>query len=167
MPHISFATPIGDLSLFEEDGALVAVEWGRAQSDQHGGGKTTPLLERARRQIEDYLAGRRRSFDLPLAPAGSAFQKRVWQAIARIPFGQTRSYGEIAHQVDSAPRAVGGACGRNPLAIIVPCHRVLASRGAIGGYSGGGGLDTKRQLLALEGHVARRPRDRAASSPLI
>jgi methylated-DNA-[protein]-cysteine S-methyltransferase len=146
MPHISFATPIGDLSLFEEGGKLVAVEWGRA-----GGGKSTPLLDRARKQLDEYFDGKRRKFNLPLAPLGTPYQKKVWAAIARIPFGQTKSYGDIAHETDSGPRAVGGACGRNPIGIIVPCHRVLGSHGSIGGYSGAGGLVTKKQLLKLEG----------------
>ena len=146
MPHISFATPFGDLSLFEEKGALVAVEWGRA-----GGGKPTPLLKRARKQLDEYFDGKRTKFDLPLAPQGTDFQKRVWAAIARIPYGQTASYGDVAHQVDSGPRAVGGACGRNPLGVIVPCHRVLGSQGRIGGWSGIGGLAAKKQLLRLEG----------------
>jgi methylated-DNA-[protein]-cysteine S-methyltransferase len=151
MPHISFATPLGDLSLFEEKGALVAVEWGRAAMDKERGGKSTPLLDRARKQLDEYFDGKRTKFDLPLAPSGTAFQKKVWAAIARIPYGQTASYGDVAHQVDSGPRAVGGACGKNPIGVIVPCHRVLGSQGTIGGYSGGGGLVTKKQLLKLEG----------------
>lgn len=146
MPHISFATPIGDLSLFEENGKLVAVEWGRA-----GGGKATPLLDKARKQLDEYFDGKRRKFDLPLAPAGTPYQKKVWAAVARIPFGQTKSYGDLAHETDSGPRAVGGACGRNPIGIIVPCHRVLGSHGTLGGYSGTGGLVTKKALLKLEG----------------
>lgn len=146
MPYISFATPIGDLSLFEEGGKLVAVEWGRV-----AGGKSTPLLDRARRQLEEYFEGKRKKFDLPLAAAGTAYQKKVWAAIARIPYGHTKSYGDLAHETDSGPRAVGGACGRNPIGIIVPCHRVLGSQGSLGGYSGGAGLDTKKRLLKLEG----------------
>jgi methylated-DNA-[protein]-cysteine S-methyltransferase len=149
MPHIAFPTPFGDLSVFEEAGALVAVEWGRAG----GASKPTPLLERARKQLEEYFDGKRRKFDLPTRVDGTPFQRRVWDAIARIPYGQTASYGDLAHQLDSGPRAVGGACGRNPIGVIVPCHRVLASQGAIGGYSGGQGLVTKKQLLHLEGAI--------------
>lgn len=151
MPYISFATPIGDLSLFEEKGKLVAVEWGRAQSDKNGGGKSTPLLDRARKQLDEYFDGKRKKFDLPLALSGTPYQVKVWTAIARIPFGQTKSYGDLAHETDSGPRAVGGACGRNPIGIIVPCHRVLGSHGSLGGYSGAGGLETKKRLLKLEG----------------
>ena len=109
------------------------------------------MLHRAKGQILDYLAGRLRAFDLPLAPAGSVYQRRLWRALQEIPFGETRSYGMIAHQLDSGPRAVGQACGRNPLPLLVPCHRVLAAGGKLGGYSGGNGLATKRHLLQLEG----------------
>jgi methylated-DNA-[protein]-cysteine S-methyltransferase len=146
MPHIAFPTPFGDLSLFEERGALVAVEWGRAA----GTSKPTPLLKRARKQIDEYFEGKRKKFTLPFSLTGTEFQKRVWMAIARIPYGHTASYGDVAHQVDSGPRAVGGACAHNPIGLIVPCHRVLASQGQIGGY-GTGGLALKRQLLRLEG----------------
>jgi len=146
MPQLSLHSPLGDLTLSEEDGALVSVDWGWSPMQQ-----PTPLLKRAKEQLEQYFDGKRRSFDLPLSASGSAFQKRVWNAIAAIPYGATRSYADIARDTDSAPRAVGGACGRNPLAILVPCHRVLAAGGAIGGYSGGEGLETKRNLLRLEG----------------
>jgi methylated-DNA-[protein]-cysteine S-methyltransferase len=146
MPQLSMHSPIGDLTLSEEDGVLVAVDWGWSPM-QH----ETPLLRRAKDQLDEYFDGTRSRFDLPLAPAGTPFQKRVWKAIAAIPPGATRTYAELAREVDSAPRAVGQACGRNPLAVLVPCHRVLASGGAIGGYSGGDGLETKRSLLRLEG----------------
>lgn len=145
MAYLSFSSPVGDLTLFEEDGALVALEWGRAEN-----GSETPLLRGARRQIDDYFVGRRRAFDLPLSPAGSPFQRRVWEAMRAIPFGDRRSYGEIAAEIGSAPRAVGGACGRNPLPILIPCHRVVAANGRLGGYSGEGGAVTKRSLLDLE-----------------
>jgi methylated-DNA-[protein]-cysteine S-methyltransferase len=146
MPHLAFATPLGDLTLFEEDEALVAIDWGHA-----AGGRATPLLREAQRQIEAYFDGDLRDFDLPLAPAGTPFQRRLWAELQRIPYGRTASYGDIAHRLDSGPRAVGGACGRNPLPIVVPCHRVLAAGKKIGGYSGLDGLDTKRFLLRLEG----------------
>ena len=89
-------------------------------------------------------------FDLPLAPAGTAFEGRVWAAMQAIPYGETRCYGDLAEATGSAPRAVGRACGKNPIPIVVPCHRVLAKTG-LGGYSGDGGLVTKQRLLALEG----------------
>lgn len=148
MPHVSFATPLGDLTLIEEDGALVAAHWGRRSGRPR---PATALLAEARRQVEEYLAGRRRRFDLPVRFQGTPFQAEAWEAIRRIPFGATRSYGDIAHDIGSGPRAVAGACARNPLCIIVPCHRVIGSGGRLGGYSGYGGLETKKRLLALEG----------------
>jgi methylated-DNA-[protein]-cysteine S-methyltransferase len=146
MPHLSFTTPLGELTLFEEDDRLVALEWGRAQP-----GVETPLLAQAAAQLNDYFDGRRRSFDLPLGPRGSSFQLAVWSELRRIPYGQVVRYGDLARHLATAPRAVGSACGRNPLPIIVPCHRVLAANGHLGGYSAPGGLGTKRFLLGLEG----------------
>lgn len=148
MSYLSTNTPVGPLTLFEEDGAIVAVEWGwPPDSDE----PPASVLERARDQIDAYFEGRLTAFDLPLAPIGTAFQQKVWQALARIPFGATRTYGELATELGTAPRALGGACGRNPLPILIPCHRVLASNRTLGGYSGLDGIDTKRFLLNLEG----------------
>ena len=110
----------------------------------------TPVLRRAADQLADYFAGRRQSFDLPLAEPATPFQARVRAAMLAIPFGETRSYGEIAKQVGGVPRAVGQACGANPVPVVVPCHRVLGAGGSIGGFSGGSGAPTKRKLLALE-----------------
>jgi methylated-DNA-[protein]-cysteine S-methyltransferase len=161
MPHLTVPSPVGPLSLVEEDGCLTKLDWRAAE-----GGEETKLLVEARAQLAAYFAGRLRQFDLPLALGGSRHQQQVWQAMQRIPYGETRSYGEVASELGSAPRAIGGACGRNPVAIIVPCHRILASGRAIGGYSGGAGLATKRSLLALEGatiagrrELPRRPSD--------
>jgi methylated-DNA-[protein]-cysteine S-methyltransferase len=146
MTHsLAIDSPVGQLTITEADGAVVRIQWG----DCGDGGKT-PLLAEAARQLDAFFEGRLREFDLPLRPQGSAFDHRVWAAMQQIPYGQTRRYGELAMAVGSAPRAIGGACGRNPIPIVVPCHRVLAS-GGFGGYSGGQGLATKRALLALEG----------------
>lgn len=150
MPHLSFNSPLGFLTLHEDAGALIALDWGRAP-----GGGASPLLAAAKAQVEAYFAGRRWSFDLPLRPPGTEFQKSVWRAMRAIPFGRTRSYGDLARDLASAPRAVGGACGKNPLPLLIPCHRVLGARGALGGYSGGDGLDTKRWLLAHEARIAK------------
>lgn len=111
----------------------------------------TPLLLRAFAQLEEYLAGKRREFDLPLAPAGTVFQRRVWDALLQIPYGQTRSYRQIAEAADSPKgyRAVGMANNRNPIAVFIPCHRVIGADGSMVGY--GGGLDIKEYLLRLEG----------------
>ena len=119
------------------------------------------------------LLGSRRSFDLPVSSAGTVHDHAVWQALRDIPPGETRSYGDIARTVRSSPRAVGGACGRNPLPIIVPCHRIVAAGGALGGYSGPGGLQTKQFLLKLEGAceadgvpLPRKPPDSPICLPL-
>lgn len=110
-----------------------------------------PLLAEAGAQLDAYFAGRLERFSLPLAPPGSDFQRRVWQALGAIPYGERATYGELAHRLGLAPgaaRAVGTAVGRNPLSIVVPCHRVVGSKGALTGYAGG--LERKRALLDLE-----------------
>ncbi len=103
----------------------------------------------ARSQLAEYFAGEREDFDLPLAPQGTPHQQKVWETLRAIPFGQTTTYGAIAAQTGSVPRAVGHAVGHNPIGIVIPCHRVVGANGALTGYAGG--LDRKRQLLALEG----------------
>jgi methylated-DNA-[protein]-cysteine S-methyltransferase len=148
MPCLTIPSPLGPITLAERNEHLTSLDWrGSTEHDE------TPLLREARRQLAAYFARRLRDFDLPIALDGTAFRQRVWAAMQAIPYGETRSYGEIAMELGSAPRAVGGACGKNPVAIIVPCHRILASGRQIGGYSGGAGIATKRSLLALEGAV--------------
>ncbi len=120
MPSLSIPSPVGQLTIDEQDDAIVAIRWADAPS-----GNGSPLLAEAARQLAAYFDGRLSHFDLPLAPAGSPFDQRVWSAMRAIPYGQTRSYGELAHDTSSAPRAVGRACGRNPIPIVIPCHRVL------------------------------------------
>jgi methylated-DNA-[protein]-cysteine S-methyltransferase len=146
MPQLSLHSPVGDLTLSEADGALVALDWGWAP-----GQRETRMLGQARRQLEAYFDGDPAPFELPLAPAGSDFQRRVWERMGAIPLGRTLSYGELARELGSAARAVGAACGANPIPIIVPCHRVIAADGGLGGYSGQGGVETKQALLRLEG----------------
>jgi len=109
-----------------------------------------PVLKKAANELHDFLAGKRKDFTVPLHAEGTAFQRKVWQQLARIPFGQTITYGELARRVGrpDASRAAGAACGQNPHAIIVPCHRVVAKSGALQGFAGG--LETKKRLLALE-----------------
>jgi len=141
---LAIDSPVGRLTLSATPETIVSISWADApQGEPHA------LLIEAERQLEAYFAGRLTAFDLPLAPAGSAFDRRVWQAMRQIPYGQTRSYGELAMEVGSAPRAIGGACGRNPIPIVIPCHRVVARNGR-GGYSGGSGPATKDTLLTLE-----------------
>jgi len=144
--QITVASPVGDLVVSELNGRIVAVDWGRALRETE-----TPLLAAAAQQLNAYFYCGLKRFELPLAPAGSRFQQAVWREMRRIPCGRTRSYADLARAVDSAPRAVGGACARNPIPILIPCHRVVAADGRIGGYSAPGGLDVKRFLLELEG----------------
>jgi len=146
MPTITIPSPVGPLTIEQEGDAIVAMHWGRAPKEA-----PTPLLQEAARQLGEYFAGARRDFDLPLRPEGSPLEQSVWAAMARIPYGQTRSYGEIAGEVGDTAQSVGSACGSNPIPVIIPCHRVLAAQGKLGGYSGAGGLKTKTALLVLEG----------------
>ncbi len=148
MPSLSIPSPIGQLTIDASDDVIVAIRWADAPA-----GNGSPLLAEAARQLAAYFDGRLSHFDLPVAPAGSPFETSVWSAMQEIPYGETRCYGDLAHRVGSAPRAVGRACGRNPIPIVIPCHRVLAKAG-LGGYSGVGGLATKQRLLALEGAAA-------------
>lgn len=140
----SIDSPLGRLSVAECDGAVSALHWTGPQVAPE-----TPVLREAVAQLEAYFAGRLRDFDLPLAPAGSAFQQQVFAAMSAIPYGTTRTYGDLAKDLDGFAQAVGQACGANPIPVIIPCHRVLAA-GGLGGYSGDGGLETKIALLKLE-----------------
>lgn len=149
MPCLSIPSPIGRLTIEEEGDAIVAIGWTET-GDDRAASNGSALLAAAAAQLDAYFAGRLTRFDLPLVPAGTPFERRVWTAMAEIPYGEIRCYGELAETVGSAPRAVGRACGRNPIPVVIPCHRVLARTG-LGGYSGTGGLATKRYLLALEG----------------
>lgn len=139
-------SPLGRLTIFEEGGAITALIWGGKSA-----GKPTKLLEDAKRQLAAYFAGKRKEFDLPLLSEGSPDEQRIWALMAKIPYGETRSYGDLARDLHLDPRAVGHACGRNPLPIFLPCHRVVSADGELGGYSGNGGAETKRKLLVLEG----------------
>jgi len=148
-------SPVGTLSLVATDSVLVALVWRThghsrvpfetaAEDPQH------PVLRETTRQLREYFAGTRREFDLPLEFRGTDFQRRVWAALLKIPYGETRNYGQIAEQLGNpaAVRAVGAANGRNPIAIIAPCHRVIGMSGDLTGF--GGGLDAKAYLLSLE-----------------
>ncbi len=146
MPQLSLHSPLGELTLSEEDGALVALDWGWVPEQSE-----SALLGEARHQLERYFDGDPAPFELPLAPPGSDFQRRLWTRLRAIPAGRTLSYGALARELGSAARAVGAACGSNPIPIIVPCHRVIAADGGLGGYSGQGGIETKQTLLRLDG----------------
>jgi methylated-DNA-[protein]-cysteine S-methyltransferase len=143
--------PIGEIGIAEDNGAISRVVFRDSKKNFSSSVVAeTPLIKKAAAQLAEYFAGKRVKFDLPLAPAGTEFQRSVWQALLTIPFGKTRSYGEIAVQIGNpkACRAVGMANNRNPIAIIIPCHRVIGRDGSLVGY--GGGLDIKRYLLDLE-----------------
>lgn len=153
--HTTVESPIGDLTLVNDGAVLVGLY---LHEHRHGpeadrlGAVSTRGFEAAVEQLGQYFAGERKTFDLPLAPAGTEFQRRVWSELRRIPYGQTRTYAQIAAGVDggrtTAVRAVGAANGRNPISIIVPCHRVVGSDGSLTGYAGG--VERKAFLLALE-----------------
>lgn len=140
-------SPIGPLTLRGKAGALTALGFGDARE---GDGPSSPLLERAARELAEYFAGERRVFSIPLDPAGTPFQRKVWDALREIPYGETASYREIAARIGNpkACRAVGMANGRNPISIFIPCHRVIGAGGQLVGYAGG--LDIKKALLELE-----------------
>src|ERR1051325_5433810 len=143
MPTLSIPSPVGRLTIEEADDRIVAIRWGDGDA-----GNGSPLLAEAARQLAAYFDGSLSRFDLPLAPHGTQFEGRVWTAMQAIPYGETRTYGVPAHATDSGPRAVGRACGRNPIPIVIPCHRVLA-RGSLGGYSGSAGRGAARPHRAL------------------
>ncbi|GMU53212.1 MAG: methylated-DNA--protein-cysteine methyltransferase [Candidatus Xenobia bacterium] len=144
---LTMESPLGPLTLTARHNRLVEILFGESSDGKSG----EPVLHEARRQLEEYFAGSRRTFDLPLGASGTPFQMEVWSALIRIPFGQTASYAEVAQRIGRprAVRAVGAANARNPLAIVVPCHRVIGSDGQLTGYAGG--LEIKRWLLAHEG----------------
>ena len=148
--YLSMNSPVGPLTLFEEAGALIVLEWGRVPA-----ANASPLLTEATRQLTAYFDGQLEDFDLPLNPAGTEFQQRVWSAMREIPYGRTETYGDLAKRIgadgNTSARAVGGACGANPLPILIPCHRVTGAGGRLTGYSAGEGVETKRNLLRLEG----------------
>lgn len=150
MDLLQYDSPVGTLCLAARGDALTALLW-PGQAVPEGEERETPVLREARRQLEAYFAGALREFDLPLRLEGTPFRLRVWEQLRQIPYGRVISYGELARRLGQpgAARAVGGANHHNPISIIVPCHRVIAAGGGLGGY--GGGLERKRALLQLEG----------------
>ncbi len=153
MPIRYFDSPIGRLALEAEGDALTGVRWA-SRTERSRGEANSPILKEAARQFDRYFKGKLKRFDLKITEqTGTPLQHKIWRAMRTIPFGEAATYGGLARQLGTGPRAVGTACARNRLVIVTPCHRVLASGGAIGGYSGGEGLPTKRKLLALEGVV--------------
>lgn len=150
MNGTTMKTPVGGLLICEDGNGICGVYFGNVLPDE-AVREETPLLKEAVKQLNEYFAGERREFTLPLSMEGTAFQKRVWEALCAIPYGETRTYGQIAAQIENpgGSRAVGMANHNNPVAIIVPCHRVVGAGGKLTGYAGGLGI--KRALLELEG----------------
>ena len=156
--HIRYPSPVGELTIAAAGERLIAVviagqKYEAAHLRGAGEERETPVLQQARRWLDVYFSGGRpeNTATLPLAPQGTVFQVRVWQELLRIPYGTTVTYGELAKRLHSSPRAVGSAVGRNPLSILIPCHRVLAADGSLHGYAGG--LANKEKLLRLEGCI--------------
>ena len=153
--YIRYCSPLGMLTVTEEDGALTAlVIDGQKYAERHLTGEgtehETPVLHKARLWLDSYFSGEAPEVSgLLLSPKGTAFQKKVWQELLNIPYGTTDTYGALAGRLGSSARAVGSAVGRNPISIIIPCHRVLAADGSLTGYAGG--LENKEKLLQLEG----------------
>ena len=145
--HYTYETGLGSVTIIEEDGALLAISM---QRSLEGVEKETSLTKEAYTQLSEYLKGKRKTFDLPFKMRGTQFQLQVWNALLDIPYGETRSYKQIAEAIGNpkAVRAVGMANNRNPLLIIVPCHRIIGKNGSLVGYAGG--LDKKEFLLRLE-----------------
>jgi methylated-DNA-[protein]-cysteine S-methyltransferase len=148
-------SPVGELKLVASDKGLVAILWEndsprRVRLSELVTNEKHPVLVETERQLDEYFAGKRKAFSVPLDMRGTRFQQDVWAALLAIPFGETRSYGQLAKQLGNprASRAVGAANGKNPVSIIVPCHRVIGSSGKLTGFAGG--LDTKAHLLNLE-----------------
>ena len=141
-------TPVGRLCIGEKDGAITRVTWSRIPSDAVE--EETELIRACKKELDEFFQGKRKTFDLPLAPAGTTFQKKVWDALREIPYGETRTYGEIAAAVENPKgfRAVGMANNKNPIAILIPCHRVIGANGKLVGYAAG--VEKKNWLLELE-----------------
>ncbi|QOY63369.1 methylated-DNA--[protein]-cysteine S-methyltransferase [Lysobacter sp. H21R4] len=148
-------SPVGPLLLAADGDGLRLIEFSQPRHPVKRSAEwregTLPVLDATRTQLDEYFAGRRTGFDMPLSPQGTLFQRDIWTALAQIPYGQTISYGAVATRAGhaGAMRAVGAAVGRNPVPIVVPCHRVMGADGSMTGFSGG--LPVKRQLLVLEG----------------
>ncbi len=149
---LAVQSPVGTLSVFENQEQIIAVTWDDRNVDVQ-----SPLLREARDQLEAYFSGRLRFFDLPLNLTGSDFLKTVCREMLKIPYGETSTYGAIAKTLKSSAQPVGGACGRNPIPILIPCHRVMGANDKMTGFSGAGGVATKHQLLAHEGWQPAEP----------
>lgn len=151
-----YETRLGRIRIAEEEGQIIELVFGDDSFPGEAHIEETEILKEANLQLQEYLDGKRKNFDLPLHPKGTEFQKRNWAALSRIPYGETRTYGQIAEEIGCprGARAVGLANNKNPISIIIPCHRVIGANGKLVGY--GGGLDKKIALLELEGIQVRK-----------
>ncbi len=161
--YVTLESPIGELLLLGDGAVLTGLHMQAGRKPvpiQPGWRRCDAPFDDVRAQLEQYFSGRRTAFDLPLALGGTLFQRSVWRAVQEVPYGKTITYGELARRLDrpSAARAVGRANGQNPIAVVVPCHRVVGTDGTLTGY--GGGLERKQLLLDLEGIPTNRPRAR-------
>jgi methylated-DNA-[protein]-cysteine S-methyltransferase len=145
----TISSPVGKISLLANESSLLSLKWGEEVTVKHS--ESNSIIEKAESQLEEYFSGKRFAFDIPLAPQGTAFQQLVWQQLLKISYGERMTYGEQARLLErpKAARAVGAANGKNPIGIIIPCHRVIGATGHLTGFAGG--LRVKQQLLELEG----------------
>lgn len=150
---VHLPSPFGPLSILESKGRINSLQWGDKSQ-----GELSDVLIEARYQLRAYFSGKLKNFELPLDIKGSEFQKNVCLLIQQIPYGETRSYGDLAKNLSSSARPVGGACGRNTIPIIIPCHRVMGANKKMTGFSGLGGIKTKEDLLRHEGWSPENPR---------
>lgn len=145
MSQLSVHSPIGDLTISEEEGEIVSLDWGWSPFQEEN-----EILLKTKFLLDQYFDDENPTFDLPLNPHGTEFQKNVWKIMCEIAYGKILTYGDISDRLNSHARAVGMACGANPIPIIIPCHRVIGKNGKLTGFSGGEGIETKRYLLELE-----------------
>ena len=144
--EIIFKTSIGNIQLASKNKKIVAIQFTTKKVKQ----SNLVLLNKAKKQIEEYILGQRKLFDIKINPEGTKFQKTVWKKLYTIPYGKTVSYLKLANSLNTSPRAIGNACGKNPLLIVIPCHRVLSIRKELKGFSALGGIITKKKLLKIE-----------------
>ena len=145
---ITVHSPIGILTIFGNSKHIFSLQWNKKSLFS-----SNPLLNETAKQLKAYFENQLQVFSIPLSPHGTVFQKSVWTRITTIPFGYTKTYGSLAKNLSSSARAIGQACGRNPIPIIIPCHRIIGYRNILTGYSGNGGINTKHRLLSLEGSI--------------
>ena len=144
--EITFKTSLGNIQLASKNKEIVSIQFTTKNLKQ----SNLALLNKAKKQIEEYILGQRKLFDIKINPEGTEFQKTVWKKLYTIPYGKTVSYLKLANSLNTSPRAIGNACGKNPLLIVIPCHRVLSIKNELTGFSALGGIITKKKLLKIE-----------------